>query len=72
MELKRLDVDYFLQAYMFTLVENNKIFIYLGPTQLQNVSICTANIAFVQEYVANLLKTAFPHLTDNQVTTNLD
>jgi len=53
---------------MFTLVESNKITVYLGPhTQPPNMPTNAANIAFVQEYVANLLKTAFPHLTDNQV-----
>jgi exportin-1 len=59
---------FLMQAYMFTLVEGNKITVYLGPhTQPPNMLVNAANIAFVQEYVANLLKTAFPHLTDNQV-----
>lgn len=49
---------------MFTLVENNKITVYLGP---QTSLPSSSNIAFVQENVANMLKTAFPHLTDNQV-----
>ena len=47
-------------AYMFTLVENNKITVPLS-TATPN------NMAYVQDYVANLLRTAFPHLTDNQI-----
>ncbi|XP_023337430.1 exportin-1 [Eurytemora carolleeae] len=46
-------------AYMFTLVENGKISVALGQP--------TNNILFIQTYVANLLKTAFPHLSDNQI-----
>lgn len=46
-------------AYMFTLVENGKISVPLGTP--------TNNILFIQSYVANLLKTAFPHLSDNQI-----
>lgn len=44
-------------AYMFSLVESNKITAQLHPDQPNNV-------VFVQEYVANLLKTAFPHLQE--------
>lgn len=29
--------------------------------------INSSSCFFLQEYVANLLKTAFPHLTDNQI-----
>merc|ERR1740128_1229678 len=46
-------------AYMFTLVEQEKITVPLG--QPEN------NVLYIQQYVANLLKTAFPHLTDNQI-----
>lgn len=46
-------------AYMFSLVENNKITVSLGPIP--------DNIIFVQEYVASLLKSAFNHLTDQQI-----
>jgi len=46
-------------AYMFTLVENGKISVALGQP--------TNSILFIQTYVANLLKTAFPHLSDNQI-----
>jgi len=46
-------------AYMFSLVETEKITVALG--QPEN------NVLYIQSYVANLLKTAFPHLTDNQI-----
>uniref|UniRef100_A0AAQ4RZ69 Exportin-1 n=1 Tax=Gasterosteus aculeatus aculeatus TaxID=481459 RepID=A0AAQ4RZ69_GASAC len=48
-------------AYMFNLVEEGKITTVLNP------SSPTTNQGFIQEYVANLLKTAFPHLQDAQV-----
>lgn len=47
-------------AYMFKLVECNKIKSPLGPSNVDNV-------LFIQEYVARLLKNAFRHLTDNQI-----
>ncbi|XP_014239035.1 exportin-1 isoform X1 [Trichogramma pretiosum] len=46
-------------AYMFTLVELNRIKVPLGPMP--------DNTIYIQEYVARLLKAAFPHLTDNQI-----
>lgn len=45
-------------AYMFNLVEEGKISIAL------NTGAPINNQAYVQEYVANLLKTAFPHLQE--------
>ncbi|CAG6018008.1 unnamed protein product [Menidia menidia] len=48
-------------AYMFNLVEEGKITSALNPSSPTN------NQVFIQEYVANLLKTAFPHLQDAQV-----
>jgi len=45
-------------AYMFNLVEEGKITTVLNPSNSTN------NQAFIQEYVANLLKTAFPHLQE--------
>uniref|UniRef100_A0A8B9JNP1 Exportin-1 n=1 Tax=Astyanax mexicanus TaxID=7994 RepID=A0A8B9JNP1_ASTMX len=48
-------------AYMFNLVEEGKISMTLNPGNP------VSNQAFIQEYVANLLKTAFPHLQDAQV-----
>lgn len=46
-------------AYMFSLVENRKITVELGPIP--------DNMIFIQEYVASLLKSAFNHLSDNQI-----
>ncbi|MGH0137240.1 UNVERIFIED_CONTAM: hypothetical protein FKN15_063070 [Acipenser sinensis] len=48
-------------AYMFNLVEEGKINAALNPANPVN------NQMFIQEYVANLLKSAFPHLQDAQV-----
>ncbi|KAG7274235.1 hypothetical protein CRUP_007672 [Coryphaenoides rupestris] len=45
-------------AYMFNLVEEGKISTALNP------ATPTSNQVFIQEYVANLLKTAFPHLQE--------
>lgn len=45
-------------AYMFNLVEEGKITTALNPATPTN------NQVFIQEYVANLLKTAFPHLQE--------
>ena len=47
-------------AYMFTLVETNKITLPLAPT----VSSAENNMPYVQEFLANLLKTAFRHLNE--------
>ena len=52
-------------AYMFFIVENNRIKVPLNPT-VQTTSGQT-NIQYIQEFVANLLKTAFPHLTEAQI-----
>lgn len=46
-------------AYMFSLVEANRITVSLGPIP--------DNYTYVQEYVASLLKSAFSHLNDNQI-----
>ncbi|KAK7791784.1 hypothetical protein R5R35_002617 [Gryllus longicercus] len=46
-------------AYMFYLVESEKVKVPLGATP--------DNVLYVQEYVASLLRNAFPHLTDNQI-----
>ncbi|KAG8041867.1 hypothetical protein G9C98_007171, partial [Cotesia typhae] len=46
-------------AYMFTLVELGRILVPLGGIP--------DNRVYVQEFVASLLKAAFPHLTDNQI-----
>merc|ERR1719415_203575 len=49
---------------MFALVETNKVTVSLNPSSPQAE---TANVAFVQDFIANLLRTAFPHLTNNQI-----
>ncbi|XP_061703911.1 exportin-1 [Cydia pomonella] len=46
-------------AYVFSLVEAGRVTVPLGPTP--------DNVLYIQDYVANLLKTAFSHLTDNQI-----
>lgn len=52
-------------AYMFTLVEQNRITISLD--QANPTAPSTNNVTYVQGFVANLLKAAFPHLTENQI-----
>ncbi len=46
-------------AYMFSLVEMNKITVPLSPTIPSD-----QNMVYVQEFLANLLKAAFPHLNE--------
>ena len=46
-------------AYMFSLVEMNKVTVSLSPNVLPE-----NNIVYVQEFLANLLKAAFPHLNE--------
>jgi exportin-1 len=46
-------------AYMFSLVELGRITVPLGPSH--------DNTLYVQEFVASLLRAAFPHLSDNQI-----
>lgn len=48
-------------AYMFSLVEENKLSAPLfNPASVQ----ATSNAIYVQEYVAQLLKQAFPHMQE--------
>merc|ERR1712038_1547882 len=57
-------------AYMLTLVETNKVTVSLNPqtpTLAAGATAAQVNITYVQDFVANLLRTAFPHLTDNQI-----
>ncbi len=44
-------------AYMFSLLEMGKVTVPLGP----NITV-ENNVVFVQEFLLNLLKAAFPHL----------
>lgn len=47
-------------AYIFSLVETGRINCHLGPAGGENV-------LFIQDFTAALLRSAFPHLTDNQI-----
>merc|ERR1712126_499740 len=49
-------------AYMFTLVESEKV---TAPLNVADKTV--SNMVHIQGFVANLLKTAFPHLSDNQI-----
>ena len=46
-------------AYMFSLVESDKITVPLST----NIAV-TGNLQYAQEFLANLLKSAFPHLNE--------
>lgn len=46
-------------AYMFSLVELGRITVPFSPAH--------DNTLYVQEFVASLLRAAFPHLSDNQI-----
>ena len=50
-------------ANLFLIVEQGLIKVPLAP-EVQDPS---QNLLYVQQFMANLLKTAFPHLQDNQV-----
>jgi len=52
-------------AYMFTLVETEKITAPLNAAEQAAANM--TNMVYIQGFVANLLKTAFPHLTDSQI-----
>ena len=63
-------------AYMFSLVETGKVTIPLNPNENAAAAVdnsvaadrvTASNVSYVQDFVANLLRTAFPHLTDNQI-----
>ncbi|KAG8223595.1 hypothetical protein J437_LFUL004116 [Ladona fulva] len=57
-------------AYMFSLVEMGRIVVPLGPGAVREASgTCSPanNVLYIQEFVASLLRAAFPHLTDNQI-----
>ncbi|KAJ8308017.1 hypothetical protein KUTeg_012891 [Tegillarca granosa] len=49
-------------AYMFTLVENGKVTVGLG----QNTQ-ASQNVTYIQQFLLNLLKAAFPHLNEPQI-----
>ncbi|RWS29223.1 Exportin-1-like protein, partial [Leptotrombidium deliense] len=51
-------------AYMFFIVETGKITVPLNPVVQSSGQ---TNDQYIHEFVASLLKTAFPHLTDAQI-----
>merc|ERR1740129_168385 len=52
-------------AYVFALVESGKVTVALSPST--PTAGPAGNVTYVPEFVANLLRTAFPHLSDNQI-----
>lgn len=54
-----LSIHAAILAYIFSLVESGKVVCQLGPI--------TDNTLYIQEFTATLLRSAFPHLTDNQI-----
>ncbi|XP_025018118.1 exportin-1 isoform X1 [Tetranychus urticae] len=52
-------------AFMFFVVESGKITVPLNPAVQSQTN--QTNEQYVQDFVANLLKAAFPHLTDPQI-----
>ncbi|XP_055956822.1 exportin-1 [Patella vulgata] len=50
-------------AYMFSTLESDKITIALGGASSNSIQ----NVTFVQQFLLNLLKTAFPHLNESQI-----
>lgn len=51
-------------SYIFSIIETDKIKVPLSEAQLQsNLS----NVDFVKQYVKNLLKNVYPHLSDAQI-----
>jgi len=53
-------------AWLFTTVELGKVTLPLNPQHLGPFDPMQ-NVQFIQGFVANLLKTAYPHLTDHQI-----
>lgn len=51
-------------AYIFSMIESDKIRVPLSPTQLQSG---LSNVDFVKQYVKDLLKNVYSHLTDAQI-----
>jgi exportin-1 len=53
-------------GYMFSLLEMNKITVPLKPAG-EGTSTPAENTVYVQEFLLNLLKAAFPHLNNQQI-----
>ncbi|KAF0307331.1 Exportin-1 [Amphibalanus amphitrite] len=59
-----------IMAYMFSIVEQGKVSAVLNstaPPPADPQALIVSNITYIKEFVANLLKTGFPHFTDNQI-----
>lgn len=55
-------------SYMFKLVESDRIEVLLSaPGAPPDGEVTEKNVAYVRDFVASLLKTAFPHLADPQI-----
>lgn len=55
-------------AYIFSLVESGRVNCQLGPAAATPGAVAVAdNVLYIQEFTATLLRSAFPHLTDNQI-----
>jgi len=62
MFLTGLTLQATILAYMFVLVETNKVTVSLGP--IGQYTSSSQNVAFIQQFLLNLLKAAFPHLNE--------
>lgn len=60
-----LRMQAFILAFMFRIVETGEITVPLNP-QAQAGGM--TNVQYVLEFVSNFLKSAFPHLTDAQIS----
>lgn len=55
-----LTIQATILAYMFSLLENGKITVTLAPTSGPSMQ----NVPYIQQFLMNLLKAAFPHLNE--------
>jgi len=58
-------------GHLFTILETGVVKVPLFPGAAEGIQV-PDNKTFIQGYVANLLKTAFPHLTDNQISVTVN
>ncbi|XP_022332005.1 exportin-1-like [Crassostrea virginica] len=58
-----LTIQATILAYMFSLLENGKITVTLAPTSGPPMQ----NVPYIQQFLMNLLKAAFPHLNEPQI-----
>lgn len=55
-----LTIQATILAYMFSLLENGKITVTLAPSSGPTMQ----NVPYIQQFLMNLLKAAFPHLNE--------